>query len=88
MFLYLVIAGIVLTILFSAFFSAAEMSFSSVNTVRLENDVKDGKRGAKTALKVAENFDDALSAILIGNNLFNIAASSLTTVLEDSYRYG
>ncbi|MBQ9341144.1 MAG: HlyC/CorC family transporter [Lachnospiraceae bacterium] len=81
MFLYLVIAGIVLTILFSAFFSAAEMSFSSVNTVRLENDAKDGKRGAKTALKVAENFDDALSAILIGNNLFNIAASSLTTVL-------
>ena len=81
MILYMVIAGIVLSILFSAFFSAAEMSFSSLNSVRLENDAKDGRRGAKVALKVSEHFDDALSAILIGNNLFNIAASSLTTVL-------
>ena len=81
MVLYMVIAGIVLSVLFSAFFSAAEMSFSSLNSVRLENDAKDGKRGAKVALKVSEHFDDALSAILIGNNLFNIAASSLTTVL-------
>jgi len=81
MVLYMVIAGIVLSVLFSAFFSAAEMSFSSLNSVRLENDAKDGRRGAKIALRVSEHFDDALSAILIGNNLFNIAASSLTTVL-------
>ena len=80
----LVSIGIVLCILLSAFFSGSEMAFSACNTVRLENiaDEKEkGWRKARTALKITRNFDNALSAILIGNNLVNIASSSLASVL-------
>ncbi|MBQ7645483.1 MAG: HlyC/CorC family transporter [Spirochaetales bacterium] len=92
----LVSIGLVLCILLSAFFSASEMAFSACNTVRLEN-IKDEKakgwRKARTALRIAGNFDNTLSAILIGNNLVNIAASSLASVLiilamgSDSYTW-
>ncbi len=77
----LVIAGIVLSILLSAYFSGAEMAFSSCNHIRLENEAEKGSKKAKRALTLAEEFDDTLSTILIGNNLVNIVASSLTTVL-------
>lgn len=77
----LVIAGILLCILLSNFFSASEMAYSSCNELRLENAAEEGSRGAKTALVIIHHFDDALSAILIGNNLVNIAASSLASVL-------
>lgn len=73
-------AGILISVLFSAFFSGSEMAFSSCNKVRLEKEGKDGKRSAKTALRLAEHFDDTLSTILVGNNLVNVMASSLTTV--------
>ena len=84
MIITLVSIGIVLCILLSAFFSGSEMAFSACNTVRLENiaDEKEkGWRKARTALKITRNFDNALSAILIGNNLVNIASSSLASVL-------
>ena len=73
--------AIVVLIALSAFFSASEMSFSSANRIRLENMAEDGVRGAKTALHIVEKFDDALSAILIGNNLVNIGMSSLGSVV-------
>lgn len=73
--------AIVILVALSAFFSASEMSFSSVNRLRLENMAEDGVKGAKTALYIAERFDDALSAILIGNNLVNIGMSSLGSVM-------
>ena len=79
--LYLVIAGIVLCLCLSAFFSGSEMAYSSCNILRLENLRDDGSKRAGTALRIAERYDDALSAILIGNNLVNIAASSLASVL-------
>jgi len=79
--LALVIAGIVLCIAASAFFSGSEMALSSCNEVRLENEEKAGSKKAGRALRLIGKFDDALSAILLGNNLVNIAASSLTTVL-------
>lgn len=72
--------AILLCVLFSAFFSASEMSYSSCNTIRLENEEKDGNKKARRALYITEHYDDALSAILIGNNLVNIAASSLGSV--------
>jgi len=77
----LISVGIIICILFSAFFSASEMSFSSCNRMRLENLKDDGDKKASVAFKLTEKFDDALSAILIGNNLVNIAASSLGSVL-------
>ncbi|MCR4607084.1 MAG: hemolysin family protein [Oscillospiraceae bacterium] len=77
----IVALGIFACICCSAFFSAAEMSVSSCNQVRLENAAEDGSRRAKAALFLARRFDDSLSAILIGNNLANIAGSSLASIM-------
>ena len=77
----LIVIGIVVCLALSAFFSASEMAYSSCNALRLENMRDDGSARAGTALKITERFDDTLSAILIGNNLVNIAASSLASVL-------
>ena len=74
------IIAIVACLLFSAFFSASEMAYSSCNRVRLENARDDGDKRAAVAVRITESYDDALSAILIGNNLVNIAASSLGSV--------
>ena len=74
------IIAIVACLLFSAFFSASEMAYSSCNRVRLENARDDGDKRAAVAVRITEKYDDALSAILIGNNLVNIAASSLGSV--------
>ncbi len=68
---------LVVLIILSAFFSSAETAFSSVNKIRLRNYVSDNKAGSKKALHITENFDNALSTILVGNNIVNIAASSI-----------
>ena len=77
--------GLILTLIvclaLSAFFSASEMSLSAANRVRLENAAEDGKRSAKTALRLLDRFESALGAILIGNNLVNVAASSISSVI-------
>ena len=65
----------------SGFFSGSEMAYSSCSTLRLEHLRDDGSRRAGVAVRIAQRFEDALGAILIGNNLVNIAASSLITVL-------
>jgi CBS domain containing-hemolysin-like protein len=65
----------------SAFFSASEMSLSAANRLRLESMADDGDRHAARALGLLEHFDRALGAILIGNNLVNVAASSLSSVI-------
>ena len=75
-----IITVIVLLVLCSGFFSASEMAYSSCNRIRLENAAEEGDEKAKKALKITEKFDDALSAILVGNNLVNIAASALGSV--------
>lgn len=77
----LVIAGIVVCLALSAFFSASEMAYSSCSSLRMEKLRDDGSRRAGTVLTITDRFDNALSAILIGNNLVNIAASSLASVL-------
>lgn len=74
-------AALVALIALSAFFSASEMAYSSANRMRLENAMEDGSRRAKAASTIVSNFDRALSAILIGNNLVNIGASSLASVI-------
>ncbi len=78
--LIMVIALIILVGL-SAYFSASETAFSSVNKIRLKNYAKEGNKKAEKALKLAENFDKSVTTILIGNNLVNIAATSLCTLL-------
>ena len=78
--LLLVIAAIVLCIILSAFFSSSEMACSSANRLRLENARDDGSKRAGVAVRILDRFESALSAILIGNNLVNIAASSLSSV--------
>jgi len=72
--------GILLCLLLSAFFSASEMAYSSCNRIRLEHLAENGNRAAKAAVSILERFDDALSAILVGNNLVNIASSALSSV--------
>ena len=67
--------------LLSGFFSGAEMAYSSCSPIRLERLRDEGSRRAGLAWRIVDRFDDALSAILIGNNLVNIAASSLCSVL-------
>ncbi|MDO5438790.1 MAG: hemolysin family protein [Erysipelotrichaceae bacterium] len=77
----ILIIGILLCVCGSAFFSASEMSFSSANKLRLENSADEGDEGAKKAFWITEHFDDALSTILVGNNLVNIAASSIGSIV-------
>ena len=68
-------------ILVSAYFSASETAFSSFNRIRLKNMANDGNRKAALALKMADEYDKLLSTILIGNNIVNIAASSIATIM-------
>jgi len=77
----LISIGILVCIILSGTFSASEMAYSSCNEVRIENAAEEGNKKAKRVLNIISNFDNALSAILIGNNLVNIASSSLTSVL-------
>ena len=78
---YVYLIGIIVLIALSAFCSGSEMAYSSANRMRLENLMEDGSTRAKVAFRITERFDNALSAILIGNNLVNIGASSLASVL-------
>ncbi|MFC0560105.1 hemolysin family protein [Halalkalibacter alkalisediminis] len=73
------IALFIVLLLLSAFFSSAETAFSSVNKIRLRNYEGEGRRGAKKAVQIAEDFDKTLSTLLVGNNLVNIAAATLSS---------
>ncbi len=72
---------IVLLIVLSALFSGSEIAFSSLNPARLEAIDKEKNNSTRAAHKVYNNFDNALLTILIGNNLVNIAASSIATII-------
>ncbi len=73
--------SIVICLALSAYFSATETAISSVSRPRLKAIEESGDARAKTALRVTERYDDALSALLIGNNIVNIAASSIGTIV-------
>lgn len=68
-------------IIMSAYFSATETAFSSLNRIRVKNMADKGDEKAALVLRIAANYDSMLSTILIGNNIVNIAATSLVTVL-------
>ena len=75
------LAALVILVAFSAFFSASETAFSSLNQIRLKSRAEDGDASAARVLAMAEQYDKLLSTILIGNNIVNIAAASIGTVL-------
>lgn len=71
----------VVLVTFSAYFSATETAFSSLNRARLKADAEHGDKRAAEVLKLASDFDRLLSTLLIGNNIVNIATSSIGTVM-------
>lgn len=72
---------IIILILLSAFFSSAETALTTVNRIRVQTLVEQGNKNAKVLSKVIEDSGKLLSTILIGNNIVNMSASSLTTVM-------
>ncbi len=75
------IVSLVVLVALSAYFSATETAFTSLNRIRLKNKADDGNVKAARTLALAEQYDKLLSTILIGNNIVNIAATTVATVL-------
>ena len=75
---------IIILILCSAYFSATETALSSVNKIRLKHMADNGSRTAQRTLGILDRYDKALTTILIGNNIVNIACSSIATILAIS----
>lgn len=76
--MYLVL---VVLIIMSGFFSSSETAYASLNKIRIKSYADNGNKKAKTAIEIANDFERMISAILIGNNVVNIAASSIATVI-------
>lgn len=76
---------LVILLSLSAFFSSAETALTTVNKIRIRALAEDGSKRAKTVLTVTENSGKMLSAILIGNNVVNLSAASLTASLAYSF---
>ena len=72
---------LVLLITMSAYFSATETAYSSLNKIKLKSIANKGNKKAQLALELSEKYDSVISTILIGNNIVNIATASLATVL-------
>lgn len=83
-----VIQIVILTVLLvlSAFFSSAETCLVTVNKIRIRTLLEEGNKRAETLLKITEDSGKMLSAILIGNNIVNLAASSISTMI--AYNFG
>lgn len=75
------IFAMVVCIAMSAYFSATETAFSSLNKTRLKVLADNGNKRAALALKLSENYDKLISTILIGNNIVNIMVASIGTLL-------
>jgi len=83
--IYIQILILAILILLSSFFSATETAFSSLNDIKLKHLALNGNKRAKTTLKLSNDFEKVLTTILIGNNIVNIAAASLATVIFVKY---
>lgn len=81
--IYYTVSGIaiLLFVILSAFFSSAEIAFAKCNRLRFQKKAEQGQKTAKSVLKICDHYTDSLSTILVGNNLVNIAASSMATVI-------
>lgn len=78
---FIQIGALVVLVALSAYFSASEMAFSTVNRVRLKNMSANGNKRADLVLRMNDDFDKLLTTILIGNNLVNIGSASIATML-------
>lgn len=76
---------IVFCVVMSAYFSATETAFSSLNRIRVKNMAEKGNKKAALVLRLSDNYDGLLSTILIGNNIVNIASASLATLIFVRY---
>ena len=74
------VGAMVVLLILSAYFSATETAFTSLNRIKLKNMADDGNRKARKVLDLVEHFDKVLSTILIGNNIVNIANTAIATV--------
>lgn len=72
---------LVVCVAFSAYFSASEIVFGAVNKIKLKRNADNGDKKAQKTLSVTDNYKESISTILVGNNLVNIAASSMATLL-------
>ena len=68
---------ILICVMLSAYFSATETSFTSLNRIRMKNMAEKGDKRAELVLKLLENFDKLLSTILVGNNIVNMDSAPL-----------
>lgn len=73
--------AIVILVMCSSYFSATETAFTSLNTIRMKTWAENGDKRAARALAVGEDYDKLLSSILIGNNIVNITATTISTLL-------
>ncbi len=78
------IVAFVFLMVLSAFFSGTETSLSVVNKIRMMSYADDGRKSAKRVLYILENYDDALTTILIGNNIVNISMATISTLIANS----
>ncbi|MCI8699624.1 MAG: DUF21 domain-containing protein, partial [Oscillospiraceae bacterium] len=77
----ILLAVLVAMVAMSGYFSATETAFTSLNRIRLKSRADNGDRKAEKALALAEDYDKLLSTILIGNNIVNNVAATLSTLL-------
>ena len=77
----ILLAVLVLMVAMSGYFSATETAFTSLNRIRLKSRADNGDKKAEKTLALAEDYDKLLSTILIGNNIVNITATTVATVL-------
>ncbi|MDD5986433.1 MAG: hemolysin family protein [Eubacteriales bacterium] len=75
------VVTIVILVMFSAYFSATETAFTSLNRIKVKNLAADGNKSAERVLKLSDNYDNLLSTILIGNNIVNIAVTAIATTM-------
>lgn len=75
------LVALVILVGFSGFFSASETAYTSLNRIRLKTKADNGSKRAAATLELADNFDKLLSTLLIGNNIVNITATTVATVL-------
>lgn len=78
---YLILILLVILILFSAFFSSTETAISASNKIKIKNKAEEGNTNAKVANNLVQDFENTITAILIGNNIVNIAMGSIATLL-------